>query len=136
MTRPRPARSGLALALTASALAPALALAQPTALPPGAIAAAEQPSPYPSFADVPQVPADVRAPDVWKVDVVATRLSGARLARQAERGPWTLSDTAGFAERARAEATPPAPLTTSSQAETEALVKAMQARAIRPPRSR
>ena len=87
MTRPRQGRLGLALALAASAFAPALALAQPTALPPGAIVAAEQPAPYPSFADVPQVPGDVRGPVVWKADVVAARLAGARLARQVEPSP-------------------------------------------------
>jgi hypothetical protein len=136
MTRPPRRRLGPSLALAASVLSPGVALSQPTALPPGAISVAEQPAPYPSFANVPQIPDDVRAPTLWKADVVATRVAGARLARQIARDPWTLSDTAGFAARARAEASPPAPLTTSSQAETEALVKAMQARAIKPPRRR
>ena len=137
MTRPRAAPIRLAAAVVAGALATsAAALAQPTALPPDTIAAAERPAPYPSFADVPQVPKDVRPPEDWKGAVVATRRAGARLARLVEREPWALSDTEAFAERARSDAQPPAPVTTSSQAETEALVKAMKARAMKPPRSR
>jgi len=137
MKGPRGRPIWLAAALAASSLAAtSTALAQPTALPADAIAAAERPAPYPSFADVPSVPKDVRQPGDWKRDVVAARLSGAQLQRLVEREPFSLSDTEAFAERLRAEAQPPAPVTTSSQAETEALVKAMKARAMKPPRPR
>ena len=90
---------------------------------------------YPSFASVPPAPKDVRPLSAWRTAVIQTRVVGARLARQASKEPWTLSDTAGFAARERNEATPPPPITTPTEPETAALVAAMKARASQPPRS-
>ena len=91
---------------------------------------------YPTFASVPSAPKDVRAVREWRTAVLDTRVAGARLSRRAAKEPWTLGDTAGWSARIRNEAVPPAPITTSSEAETQALVKALKARASRPSRSR
>jgi hypothetical protein len=124
----------MALALCAAGLGAGSAGAQPTALPPDAIAAAERPAAFPHFADVPQIPKDIRPTAEWRRSVVSTRQAGAQTARQAARGPWTLGDSEAFAEQARTESAPPAPVTAPSTAADEAMVKALKARAIPPPR--
>ena len=126
--------SPLTLALmTVVAAGPAAAdVAAPTA---NSIAEAERNAPYPTFAQAPATPKDVRTAQAWKVAVVALRVTGARMARLAANQPWTLSDTAGWAAREREEAAPPPPITTPSEGDTEAFVKAMRARATPPPRS-
>lgn len=122
--------SPLALALTVS-LAATSAQANTTA----AIAGADRDAPYPSFAQVPEIPKNVRTAQAWKAAVVATRAAGARVARLAARTPWTLEDTAAWAAGERAVAAPPPPMTTPADGDTEAFVKAMRARATPPPRS-
>jgi hypothetical protein len=91
---------------------------------------------YPSFASVPAAPKDVRPMADWRKAVLDTRVAGARLSRRAAKEPWTLGDTAGWSARIRNEAAPPPAITTASEAETQALVKALKARASRPSRSR
>ena len=105
----------------------------------GLVAAAAAPAlaaGYPSLAEVPPLPKDVRTDGAWRSAVVETRVTGARLARAAAKEPWTLGDTVGWAARERNEASPPPPITTPSGADTDALVKAMQARASGPSRRR
>jgi hypothetical protein len=125
----------------------ASAAAQPTLAPPPpmrpnpatekAIAEASQSAPYPTFGQIPPLPTDVRSMHAWKTSVVTLRSDGARMADLAAAGPWTLGDTEGWAERERAVAAAPAPLTQpSSEADTEAFAAAMRARAIPPPRKR
>ncbi len=124
---------GWALAAPAQATGPAA----PTGLPPGVISSAEQPLPYPTFRDMPAPPQADLTPAQWKVEVVATRMAGARLDRQAARLPWTLTgDTADWAARVQAEAAPPPPVTLPSDPHTDALVAQLKARASAPPRSR
>jgi len=91
---------------------------------------------YPSFGSVPPLPKDIRSTPAWRAAVLDTRVVGARLARSAAKEPWTLDDTAGWAARERNEAAPPPAITTPTQADTDALVKAMKARASRPSRRR
>ena len=127
---------GLAFALSLGAAAAFAAAPSPPSTPvsPALVAAAERPAPYPSLAQVPAIPKDVRPAADWRRAVVATRLAGARTVRIAEAGPWDLKDTEGFAARARAEAVAPAPLTEPVSAADQALIEAMKRRAIPPPR--
>jgi hypothetical protein len=122
-----------ALACLAAASAVGAPAAADTA---AAIAGAQTGASFPSFARVPATPKDVRSARAWKAAVVATRIDGAGIARQAAATPWTLADTADWAARERSEATPPAPVTTPAEGDTEAFVRAMRARATPPPRSR
>ena len=121
-----------ALAMGASLIAAAPA----TPLSPALVAAAGRPAPYPSFAQVPPIPSHVPAPAQWRKVVLATRSAGAQTACRAEAGPWTLRGTEAFAERARAQARPPPPVTQPADAADQALIDRMQARTIPPPRSR
>jgi hypothetical protein len=133
------------LVLGAGLAAPAAAqpkLTTPKAGPPNlateqAIAAARQDAPYPTFASIPPLPADVRPLSGWRASVRAIKADGAELAEAAAAGPWTLSNTEGWAAEARAEAAPPPPVTEpSSEADTAAFAAAMRARATPPPRRR
>jgi hypothetical protein len=129
-------------ALLAADLAPAWAPAAPSsasaegqAITAGAIAEAEKPGPLPTFASIPPAPTDVRPFEGWRSAILDLQRSGARVAAEASAEPWTLSDTEGWAERERSEASPPPPITTPSEGDTEAFVAAMRARATPPPRA-
>jgi hypothetical protein len=134
-----------ALTLIGAGLAGPVA-AQPTLSPPPvhpnpatqhAIAEASKNAPYPTFAQIPPLPTDVRSIVAWKASVLSLKAEGAQLAEMAAAEPWTLGDTEGWADRERAEAAPPPPITTpSSEADTEAFAAAMRARAMPPPRKR
>jgi hypothetical protein len=134
-----------ALTLIAAGLA-ASAAAQPTLKPPPmqpnpvtqqAFDEAAKSAPFPTFSQIPPLPADVRSMHAWKTSVVTLKSDGAHMADLAAAGPWTLSDTEGWAERERAAAAAPPPVTQpSSEADTEAFAAAMRARAIPPPRKR
>jgi hypothetical protein len=136
---------GAVLMLVGAGLA-APAAAQPTLKPPPAhpnpatqqaISEASQNAPYPTFGQIPALPTDVRSMAAWKASVLAVKAEGAQLTEMAAAEPWTLGDTEGWAERHRAEAAPPPPITTaSSEADTEAFAAAMRARAMPPPRKR
>jgi hypothetical protein len=94
-------------------------------------------APFPTFGQIPPLPGDVRSMHAWKTSVVTLKSDGARMADLAAAGPWTLNDTEGWAERERAAAAAPPPVTQpSSEADTEAFAAAMRARAIPPPRKR
>jgi hypothetical protein len=122
------------------------AAAQPTLSPPpvhpnpvteNAIAEAGKSAPYPTFAQIPPLPTDVRSMAAWKASVLKIKGDGAQLAAAASAEPWTLGDTDGWAAGERAKAAPPPAVTTSSsQADTEAFAAAMRARAMPPPRKR
>jgi hypothetical protein len=129
-----------AIALPAS-LAVGQAMASPCAAPsvspaPGAIAAAEKGAVRPSFASIPSAPSDVRPFQAWRTAIADTRHVGGETAAQAAAEPWTLSDTQGFVDRARAEADPPAPMTTPAAGNTDAFVRDMIRRATPPPRAK
>ena len=133
------------LALGGAGLA-APACAQPTLKPPPihpnaateqAIAEASKDAPFPTFAQIPSLPKDVRPMSAWKASVMTVKGEGAELAGAAAAEPWTLDDTDAWAEQQRAAAAPPPPITqASSQADTEAFAAAMRARATPPPRKR
>lgn len=110
--------------------------AQPSASPvPGAISQAEKSRTLPTFAAIPSAPTDVRPFQAWRAAIADTKRVGAQTAAQAAAEPWTLSDTEGFADRARAEAAPPPPMTTAAEGNTDAFVREMLRRATPPPRA-
>lgn len=95
---------------------------------------AARPNGYPTFCSIPPAPTDVRGAAAFKADVVATRLAGARLVRGTAPDTFSVSGTEAFAAGARQDAAPPPPITTPSQADTAAFVKASRARATPPAR--
>jgi hypothetical protein len=127
-------------ALVLASLAAGQTMAEPTAQPsaspvPGAISQAEKASALPTFASIPSAPTDVRPFRGWVVAISDTQRVGAQTAAEAAAEPWTLSDTEGFADRARAEASPPPPMTKPSDGDTDAFVREMIRRATPPPRA-
>jgi len=129
-----------AAALALASLAVGQAVAEPTPQPSAspvlnAIAAGEQPAVRPTFAQIPSAPTDVRPFVAWKASIADTKRVGAQTAAAANAGPWMLSDTESWADRARAEAAPPAPMTTPAQGDTDAFVREMLRRATPPPRA-
>lgn len=99
---------------------------------------AAAPGAYPTFADIPPVPTDVRSPAQWRQAVDA--LTGERQALLANTAPATFSlhDTDAFAARMRAAVNvQPGDVPTEAQmAETEAFARRMRQRATPPPRPR
>ncbi|MGH7023920.1 MAG: hypothetical protein ACREEB_10060 [Caulobacteraceae bacterium] len=65
--------------------------------------------------------------------MLSTRLAGASVVRETAPSTFSLTGTTGFAKTARREATPPPPMTTASEANTEAFVAKAKAKA-KPPR--
>jgi hypothetical protein len=141
--------SALAAALVlagAGFAAPVAAQPKPTLNPPPvhpnpvtqqAIANASKSAPFPTFAQIPPLPKDVRSIAEWKASVLSLKARGAQLTEMAAAEPWTLGDTEQWAARKRDAAVPPPPVTTaSSAADTEAFAAAMRARAMPPPRKR
>jgi hypothetical protein len=110
----------------------------PNPLTQQAIIEASRNAPFPTFAQVPPLPTDVRSIAAWKESVTSLKAKGAQLTERVASEPWTLSgDTEAWAAGKRAAAEPPSPVTTpSSQADTEAFAAAMRARAMPPPRKR
>jgi hypothetical protein len=103
----------------------------------GAVAAKTAPAcakdgPYPAFCSIPKPPTDLKSPATIRREVVATRLAGRDLVDETAPATFTLTDTAGFAQRAITEAAPPPPVTTPNDADTEAFVKAARATATPP----
>ena len=91
---------------------------------------------YPSFCSIPLVPHDIRTAEAFKSVVVDTRLGGRSLEQNTGPNQFSLSDTAGFEAQARLEATPPPPVTTPGQVDTEAFLRDARARVTPPPRPR
>ena len=109
---------------------------QPSASPAlSAIEEGEKPAIRPTFAQIPSAPSDVRPFVAWKASIADTKHVGARTAAEANAGPWMLSGTDAWADRARVQAVPPAPMTTPAQGDTDAFVKEMLRRATPPPRA-
>ena len=85
---------------------------------------------YPSFCSIPKTAPAVKSPGAVHGEVLDTRLAGRGLVEDTAPSTYTLDDTTTFAERAIAEAAPPPPLTTPSQADTEAFSKTARATAV------
>ncbi|MBW8858762.1 MAG: hypothetical protein JF570_03255, partial [Caulobacter sp.] len=89
----------------------------------------------PTFAEIPAIPTDIRTPVQFKKAVGAEKLAAEELKRQTAPNTWTLSDTEGYASKARRVAKVPAPAapTDADRAATEAFAKAARDRATAPP---
>ncbi len=87
---------------------------------------------YPTFCSIPAAPTGVKSAAAVHAEVLETRLAGRDLVEASAPSTFTLDDTAGFGRRAITEAAPPPPLTTPSEADSEAFAKAARATAIPP----
>jgi hypothetical protein len=87
---------------------------------------------FPTFCGIPPRPTNVRSGGAFKQAVVAIRLAGARLDAETSPRTFTLADTDGFARAARAEASPPPPMTPSLDQQTEAFINKARALAHAP----
>ena len=97
-------------------------------------AAARQKGRLPTFAGIPAVPTDVRGPARIKALVEAEQSAAAKLRRETAPETFMLTDTEGYAARARAAARAPdfgAP-TEADHADTEAFAAAARGRASAP----
>lgn len=88
---------------------------------------------YPTFADIPSAPTDVRALPAFGRAANALEVAGADVIRETAPGTWTLTGTEAFAGRARDMAGPEITGAESTTAATEAFAKAQRARATPPP---
>lgn len=140
------------LALLASAAAMLTACASVVDFEPGATSAvdptspaaaavakaAKDPGPWPTFADIPEIPADVRQSDAWRAAVADQESVGEATLRESAEDTWSLTATESFAARAQAEVDAMkvhAP-TDAEIAESEAYARALRARATPPPSPR
>ena len=87
---------------------------------------------YPTFCSIPKPPTNLKSPAQVHREVLDARLAGRDVVDATQPSTFTLEDTAGFARRAITEAAPPPPVTTPSDADTEAFAKAARATAIPP----
>lgn len=124
----------LALGLAACATPPV----DPSSPVAAATAAASKSSRHakkPAFTDIPAIPTDVRTPVQFKKAVGDEKLAAEQIKRETAPDTWTLSDTDGYASKARNTAKVPAPAapTAADRAATEAFAKAARERATAPP---
>lgn len=91
--------------------------------------------PFPTFAEIPAIPNDVRPLSAWRATISETLAAKYQAEAEIQRNPWTLTDTPeSFAEATRAkippaEAIPP----TDATAEAEAFAASLRGRAKAPP---
>jgi hypothetical protein len=100
--------------------------------------AAKTPGPWPTFADIPEVPGDVRDPAGWRAAVADQNALGAETLRGGAEDTWSLTATEAFRARAQAEVDSVkvhAP-TAAEIAESEAYARALRKRATPPPSPR
>ena len=98
----------------------------------------ENPGPWPTFARIPQIPADVRNSAAWRAAVEEQEADGLYASRNGAEDSWSLNGTESFETRARADANPlnlHAP-TDAEMAESEAYARALRKRATPPPSPR
>ncbi len=98
-------------------------------------AAAANPGPWPTFAGIPEMPADVRTASQWGEAVADQEADRLLTQRNVAPDTWSLTDTEGFAADLRAkvaEIDVHAP-TDAEIAESEAYARALRARATPPP---
>lgn len=93
---------------------------------------ARQTGPFPTFADIPPVPADQRPLAEWGKAANQLVVAAAQLERDTAANTWTLDGTDRFAARARQEAGPPLDPGVS-RATTEAFARELRERATPPP---
>ena len=100
--------------------------------------ALKNPGPWPTFAGIPQVPAEVRTASEWRAAIEDQEAEGLYTTRTAAADTWSLTATEAFEADARAEANPlglQAP-TEAEMAESEAYARTLRKRATPPPSPR
>jgi hypothetical protein len=105
------------------------------ATPGGCVATpADNAAGYPSFCSIPQPPTDVRTVAEFRKAVVEASAAGRSLTRATAKMQWSLSpgQAEPFAAQARAEATPPPPMTTPG--DTEEFARRAREEATPPPK--
>jgi hypothetical protein len=108
----------------------------PTSSAASAVAASvADPGPWPTFADIPELPADLRTAEAWRDAVAEQEADGLFTQRNAAEETWSLSGTEAFAAdlRARVAAVDVQAPTQAEMAESEAYARALRARATPPP---
>lgn len=142
MSRLEPLRTSLLLCACGAAMLSGCAVSNPfatAAVDPASPIAAEVAAKaragraYPTFADIPPVPADVRPLPAFGRAAAELEVAGVELTRETAPGTWTLTGTEAFAGRARDIAGPEITGPDSTTAATEAFAKAQRARATPPP---
>jgi hypothetical protein len=98
-------------------------------------AAVADPGPWPTFAGIPQLPADLRSPEAWRDAVAEQEADGLFTRRNAAPDTWILSESEAFAAdlRARVASVDVHAPTDAEMAESEAYARALRARATPPP---
>ncbi len=90
--------------------------------------------PYPTFAEVPPTPQDIRPASAWSNAIIETLNARRQMEALAQVTPLTLSDSEAFAAAARAQAkAPPPPTETRREAEqTDIFARQQRERATLP----
>jgi len=102
---------------------------------PAVAAAVADPGPWPTFAGIPEIPADLRSAEAWRDAVADQEADGLFTRRNAAEETWSLNDTEAFAAGLRATVAQidvHAP-TDAEMAESDAYARALRARATPPP---
>lgn len=86
---------------------------------------------FPSFAEIPAKPNDVRPLEMFGQAAAEVELARAQLEADTAPGTWTLNDTEGFANRARTDAGPD--VAPGDPRDTEAFAEDLRRRATPPP---
>lgn len=136
--------AGAALTLTACASVAKFEPGTTAAIDPSSPAAAavaeatKNPGPWPTFADIPQIPTDLRDAATWRAAVDDQRGAGAQTLASTAEDTWSLTATEAFRERAQADidAVRVHAPTDAEVAESEAYARALRARATPPPSPR
>lgn len=100
--------------------------------------ATQHPGPYPTFAQIPKIPTDVRPVSAWATAVADIHGDKARLDSSVAAMPPPPTDTEAFAANVRGEAKAPtieAP-SADTAAQTQADAQSLRARATPPPKRR
>lgn len=86
---------------------------------------------YPTFADIPAAPKDIRPARQYRESAEQVLAEGEALKAATAPDTWTLEGTEAFAEAARKDAAPPPPVSAAGQ--TEAFAREQRQRATPPP---
>ena len=97
-------------------------------------AAQQAPGPYPTFAQIPNLPTDVRPIGAWRAAVTGALAEKHQVDADNAAYPYSLSDTQGFADAQHARI-PPAEAAPSTDATSaaDAYAASVRARATKPP---
>jgi len=88
---------------------------------------------YPTFADIPPAPKDVRPVQAWGPAASAVTTAGQQLEQATAPSTWSLNDTQTFATRAKGSTSDDAAGVSSTVADTEAFARQARQRATPPP---